>query len=86
MIQHALNREWRKCELSRGERNSHSITLFTPSNDISDLSIHTSPMVMRNEKAISMLNSKVSKRLVYLLNKTRPSLEEKHVFSTSLCD
>ncbi len=58
MIKHALNREWRKRELSRGEISSHSITLFTPSNDISDLSIHTSPMVMRSEKAISTLNSK----------------------------
>ncbi len=40
MIEHALNREWRKRELSRGERSFHSITLFTPSNDVSDLSIH----------------------------------------------
>jgi hypothetical protein len=71
MIEHALNREWRKGELSRGERSSHFITLFTPSNDVSDLSIHTSPMVMRSEKAISVFNSKVSKLRMYLLNKTR---------------
>jgi hypothetical protein len=70
MIEHALNREWKKRELSRKERSSHSITLFTPSNDILDLSIHTSLMVMRNEKAISTFNSKVSKLQVYLLNKT----------------
>ncbi len=72
MIEHALNREWRKRELSRGEKSFHSITLFTPSNDVSDLSIHTSPMVMRSEKAISTLNSKVSKLRVYFLNKSRP--------------
>jgi hypothetical protein len=46
-----------------------SITLFTPSNDVSNLNIHTSPMVMRSEKAISTFNSKVSKFQVYLLNK-----------------
>jgi hypothetical protein len=56
-----LSREWRKRELSRGEKSSHFITLFTPSNDVSDLSIHTFPMVMKNEKAISTLNSKVFK-------------------------
>jgi len=61
MIEHALNRNWKMCELSRGERSSHSITLFAPSNDVLDLSIHTSPIVMRSEKAISMFNSKVSK-------------------------
>jgi len=66
-----MNREWIKRELSRGEGNSHFITLFTPSNDVSNLSIHTSPMVMKNEKAISTLNSKVFKLRVYLLNKTR---------------
>jgi len=56
-----LNREWRKCELSKGERSFHSITLFTHSNDILDLNIHTSLMVMKTKKAISTLNSKVSK-------------------------
>jgi hypothetical protein len=61
MIEHALNREWRKRELLKGEGSSHSITLFTLSNDVSDLSIHTSPMVMKSEKAISTLNSKMSK-------------------------
>jgi hypothetical protein len=61
MIEHALNRAWRKYELSRGEGSSHSITLFTLSNNVLDLSIHTFPMVMRSEKAISMLNSKMSK-------------------------
>ncbi len=71
MIKYALNREWRKRELSKGEGSSHSITFFTPSNDILDLSIHTFPMVMRSEKAISTLNSKVSKLRVYLLNKTK---------------
>jgi hypothetical protein len=60
-MEHALNKEWKKCELSKGKGNSHSITLFTPSNDVSDLSIHTSPMVMRSEKAINTLNSKMSK-------------------------
>jgi len=60
-MEHALNREWQKRELLRGEGNSQSITLFTPNNDILDLSIHTSPMVMKSEKAISTLNSKVSK-------------------------
>jgi len=50
MIKHALNREWRKHELSKGERSSHFITLFTLGNDISDLSIHTSPMVMTLEE------------------------------------
>ncbi len=70
MIKHALNREWRKRELSRGKRSYNSITLFTPSKDILDLNIHTSPMVMRNEKAISTLTSKVSKLRMYLLNKT----------------
>ncbi len=54
------------------KRSYHSITLFTLSNDVLDLSIHTSPMVMRSEKAINTLNSKVSKLRVYLLNKTRP--------------
>jgi hypothetical protein len=63
--------EWGKCELSRGEGSSHSITLFTPSNDVSDLIIHISPMVMRSERAINTLNSKVSKLQVYLLNKTK---------------
>jgi len=48
-IEHALNREWKKHELSRGEGSSHSITLFTPSNDVLDLSIHTFLMVMRSE-------------------------------------
>ncbi len=67
-----MNREWRKHELSRGKGSSHSITLFTPINDVSDLSIHTSAMVMRNEKAVSTLNSKVFKLQVYLLKKTRP--------------
>jgi hypothetical protein len=71
MIEHALNMEWGKCELSKGEGSSHSITLFTPSNDISDLSIHISPMVMRSERAISTQNSKVSKLQVYFLNKIR---------------
>jgi hypothetical protein len=71
MIDNALNREWRKRELSIGEGSSHSITLFTPNNDVSNLSIHTSPMVMKSEKAISTLNYKVSKLRVYLLNKTR---------------
>jgi hypothetical protein len=61
MIEHALHREWKKHELSRGKKSFHPITLFTPSNDISDLNIRTSPMVMRSEKAISTLNSKVSK-------------------------
>jgi hypothetical protein len=70
-IECALNREWRKCELSRGKISSHSIKLFIPSNDISDFSIHTSPMVMKSKKAISTLNSKVSKFWMYLLNKTR---------------
>jgi hypothetical protein len=72
MIEHALSREWRKRELLKGERSSHPITLFTPSNDVSDLSIHTSPMVMKSKKAISMLNFKVSKLRVYLLNNTKP--------------
>jgi len=58
--------------MSRGERSFHSITLFTPSNGVSDLNIHTSPMIMRSEKAISTFNSKVSKLQMYLLNKTRP--------------
>jgi hypothetical protein len=71
-MEHALNREWKKRELSRGERSSHSITLFTPSNDVLDLNIHISPMVMRSEKAISTFNSKVSKLQMYLLNKTKP--------------
>jgi hypothetical protein len=71
MIEHALNKEWRKRELSKGERSFHSIKLFIPSNDILNLSIHTFPMVMRTEKAISMFNSKVSKLRVYFLNKTR---------------
>ncbi len=71
MIEHALNREWRKRELSRGEGSFHSITLFTPSNDVLDLSIHTFLMVMRSEKAISTLNSKMSKLRMYLLNKTK---------------
>ncbi len=61
MIEYAANREWRKCELLKGEGSFHSITLFTPSNDILKLNIHTSPMVMKNEKVINMLNSKVSK-------------------------
>jgi hypothetical protein len=61
MIEHALNREWEKRELLKGEGSFHSITLFTPSNGVLDLSIHTSPMVMRSEKVISTLNSKVSK-------------------------
>jgi hypothetical protein len=52
MIKHALNREWRMHELSKGKGSSHSITLFTSSNDVSDLSIYTSPMVMRKKKAI----------------------------------
>jgi hypothetical protein len=56
-----MNREWKKHELSKGEGSSHSITLFTPSNDVSDLNIHTFLMVMRSEKAINMFNSKVSK-------------------------
>jgi hypothetical protein len=55
MIEHALNREWKKHELLRGEGNSHSITLFKPSNDVFDLSIHTSSMVMKSKKAISTL-------------------------------
>ncbi len=46
--------------------------MFTPSNDVSDLNIHTFPMVMKTEKDISMLNSKLSKFLVYLLNKSKP--------------
>jgi hypothetical protein len=71
-IEHALNREWKKRELSRRKGSFHSITFFTPSNDVLDLSIHTSPMVMRNEKAINTLNSKMSKFRVYLLNKTKP--------------
>ncbi len=70
MIEHALNKEWKKNELSRGD--FHSITLFTPSNDVSDLSIHISLMVMRSEKVINMLNSKMSKLQMYLLNKTMP--------------
>jgi hypothetical protein len=61
MIKHVLNREWKKRELLRGERNFHSITLFTPNNDVSDLNLHTSPMVMKSKKTISMLNSKMSK-------------------------
>jgi hypothetical protein len=72
MIEYAVNREWRKCELLKGEGSSHSITLFTPSIDISELSIHTSPMVMRSKKVINTLNPKVSKLQVYLLNKSRP--------------
>jgi len=72
MVEHALNREWRKHELLRGKKSFHPITLFTPSNDVSDLSIHNSPMVMRSKKAMGMLNSKVSKLQMYLLNKTRP--------------
>jgi hypothetical protein len=72
MIEHVLNREWKKCELSKGEGSSHFITLFTPNNDVSNLSKHTSLMVMRSEKAISTLNPKVSKLRVYLLNKSRP--------------
>jgi hypothetical protein len=60
-------------ELSRGEGSSHSITLFTPSNEVSNLNMHTSPMVMKSEKAISTFNSKVSKLRVYLLNKTSHS-------------
>jgi hypothetical protein len=53
----------------KGERSFHFITLFTPSNDVLDLNIHTSPMVMRSEKAISTFNSKVCKLRMYLLNK-----------------
>jgi hypothetical protein len=45
----------------RGEFFFHSLTLFTPSNDILDVNIHTFPMVMKKEKAINTLNSKVSK-------------------------
>jgi hypothetical protein len=56
-----MNREWRKHELSRGKGSYHSITLFTPSNDVSDLNIHTSLMVMKSKKAMSTFNSKVSK-------------------------
>jgi len=41
------------------------------SNDVSDVSIHTSLMVLRSEKAISTINSKVSKLRVYLLKKTK---------------
>jgi hypothetical protein len=67
MIEHALNREWRKRELPKGERSSHFITLFTPNNDVLDLNIHIFPMVMRNKKAISTLNSKMSKLRVYFL-------------------
>jgi len=70
MIEHALNKEWKRRELSKGEILFHLITLFIPSNDVLDLSIHTSPMVMRDEKAINTLNSKMSKLQVYLLNKT----------------
>ncbi len=80
MIEHALNREWRKCELSRVKGSSHSITLFTPSNDVSDLSIHTFQMVMRSEKGISTFNSKVFKLRVYLLNKTKPFMWLKNHF------
>jgi hypothetical protein len=61
MIEHALNSKWRKCELSKGEGGSHSITLFTPRNDVWDLNIHTFPMVTRSKKAICTLNSKTSK-------------------------
>jgi hypothetical protein len=82
MIEHALNREWRKHELSKGEGSSHFITLFTPSNDISNLNIHTFPMVMKSEKAISTLNSKVSKLRMYLLNKTRSFMWWKNHFVT----
>jgi hypothetical protein len=70
-IEHALNKERRKHELSKGKGSFQSMTLFTPSNEILNLSIHTSLMVMRTEKVISMFNSKMSKLQVYLLNKTR---------------
>jgi hypothetical protein len=66
-----MNRECRKHELLKGEGSSHSITLFTPSNDILDLSIHTFPMVMKIEKATNTFNSKVSKLQVYLLDKIK---------------
>ncbi len=45
----------------REEKEVLSITLFTPSNDVWDLNIHTSPMVMKSKKAISTLDSKMSK-------------------------
>jgi hypothetical protein len=80
MIEHAMNREWQKRELLKGRINSHSITFFTPRNDVSNLSIHTSPMVMKSEKAISTFNSKVFKLQVYLLNKTKPFMWWKNHF------
>ncbi len=70
-MKHAMNKEWGKCELSRGEGSFHSITLFTPNNDVLDLNIHTFPMVIRSKKVISTFNSKVSKLQMYLLNKTK---------------
>jgi len=45
----------------RKEKEVFILSHYSHLADVSDLNIHTFPMVMRNEKAISMLNSKVSK-------------------------
>jgi hypothetical protein len=76
------DREWRQCELSKRKGSSHSINCSHLANDVSNLGIHTSLMVMRSEKVKNTLNSKVSKLRVYLMNKTRPFMWWKNHFVT----
>jgi hypothetical protein len=82
MIEHALNKEWKKHERSIREGNFHSITLFTPSNDVLDLNIHTFPMVMMSKKVISTFNPKVSELRVYFPNKIKPFMWWRNHFVT----